>query len=426
MHAYLAANGTAGYDADNSDSSAWLVDVTLSEYNSQLTLHANVSSLLAASGGDGGGGGGSGTAVNVTVHELPLVEGTGLVVDCSSSGDGAVFGGGAGDLSAHASLDNSGVLTIATSDLTLHGKQTVMGRALVIRVGDAAACGNIGFNGERVVQEAWFGDACKGDNDTECVRGYMRVEQAKVADQVVTGMADTSETLFIVDVYRHGNATPTAMHNWHVHMEPVGQDPSDCGATGGHFDPFEVCEWTGTKCADPYPLLCTPDTPLACEVGDQSKKLSPIDIPPAHARRRVAYVDVQAPVFGPVSISDRSLVIHDKNLGAPRIACASLHDKQPPPVRTREVTATLVSAGAARGPVTVTFTQTGRVLRVSAGLTGVDDAQQLSYFAVHELPVAPDTGAGPNCDDLGAVLHQGLPVWCARMCVCVHVCAWCV
>lgn len=102
---------------------------------------------------------------------------------------------------------------------------------------------------------------------------------------------------------------------YHVHKIPVQDQlefPCTGDAVGGHYNPFNV-----DASASPSPTLGTPDQ---YEIGDLSGKYGLLA---EKSSVREIHNDSSLPLFGPVSIVGRSIVVH-KAYKAERWACASI------------------------------------------------------------------------------------------------------
>ena len=94
----------------------------------------------------------------------------------------------------------------------------------------------------------------------------------------------------------------------HIHAHPVTRD---CASAGGHFDPKGV-EIRG--------YACIPYQPETCYVGDLSGKFGDVDTSKSPAPVQDASINL----FGKDSIVGRSVVIHAKEAGPERVACANI------------------------------------------------------------------------------------------------------
>jgi len=139
----------------------------------------------------------------------------------------------AGDLSGkHGKLvpaaDTATPVTASYTDsqVMLYGKNSIVGRSVVIHSADAAAarlqCATIVEETTGAVTELMA--VFRGED----VRGYMLFRQAVTSDGTV------GDTVVFYDVQGLGGyAGPL---NWHIHDAPISS-PGDCASAGAHFDP---------------------------------------------------------------------------------------------------------------------------------------------------------------------------------------------
>ena len=96
----------------------------------------------------------------------------------------------------------------------------------------------------------------------------------------------------------------TSNHKYHLHRDPVS---TTCASAGPHLDPAKV-EVPG--------YTCDPTKPELCYLGDLSTTHGLLDL-----GKPQTYFDS---TFSVDEIIGHSMVVHDKNQGAPRIGCASI------------------------------------------------------------------------------------------------------
>ncbi|XP_023224241.1 uncharacterized protein LOC111625338 [Centruroides sculpturatus] len=124
------------------------------------------------------------------------------------------------------------------------------------------------------------------------VKGYIRFSQSYRMDPTVV-------TIDLKNLRGRGSG-------FHVHMFPVpyhiNQNDNLCGATGGHYNPFQIDPSTSPK-----PGLGTNDQ---YELGDLSGKYGLLDAGPIFDFYFNIHADFNLPLFGTYSIVGRSVVIH--------------------------------------------------------------------------------------------------------------------
>ena len=216
-----------------------------------------------------------------------------------------------GDLSGKHGKLNSTVqnATFVDDSVAVFGSRSVIGHALVIYLpGDSTACANIAFP----------------ENSTNAVTPFRNIQNMYLGNVwfrafVLAGMsADVDQTavfacLVTTSVNRNSNG-----HNWHVHVSPVGNG-TVCSAAGPHYDP------DGRSMVANYSTFCSPVNQSACEIGDLSGKSSPLDF--NNGTSKLFYHDTDLPVEESsegFAIVNRSVVVHEENRGAPRVACADI------------------------------------------------------------------------------------------------------
>lgn len=238
-----------------------------------------------------------------------------------------------GDLSGkYGSLTGKSQEKIQVNDfnLPLFGPVSVVGRALTVysSEGVAIACSNIeltqpmttafatfdfGIQGQFIFRQP-FND-CNGDT-------YVYIE---VSRPTSSGSSASSQSM-----------ERTIDHSWHIHANPVDSglehlSTTDCSPAGGHFNPYN------TSTSTIYSRDCTPFNVLRCELGDLSSKMFTIEIPPYRVKSngqepdigKFFGTDIDLPLCGPVSIVNRSVVVHVADFGPQRLACSTVIEFKP-------------------------------------------------------------------------------------------------
>ena len=112
------------------------------------------------------------------------------------------------------------------SQVMLYGKNSIVGRSVVIHSADASAarlqCATIVEETTGAITELMA--VFRGED----IRGYMLFRQAVTSDGTV------GDTVAFYDVQGLGGYTGPL--NWHIHDAPISS-PGDCASAGGHFDP---------------------------------------------------------------------------------------------------------------------------------------------------------------------------------------------
>ncbi|XP_067126579.1 uncharacterized protein [Centruroides vittatus] len=200
--------------------------------------------------------------------------------------------------------------------LSLFGVNSVVGRSLVIYYADGRplACANIELSGHRVITAfATF---------YQVIQGQIILRQNRDDLQ-----SDTS--VYIELSYPSGTAeTKTYNHPWHIHERHIQTgsafSTTVCDPAGPHYNPYNV------TVDGIYNCHCSGIAPSRCEMGDTSKKLGFLDIPPYAVKNnkqdiaRYFFTDPELTLAGPTSIVGRSLVIHAEDYGSPRIVCSNI------------------------------------------------------------------------------------------------------
>ncbi|XP_023676080.1 uncharacterized protein cusr [Paramormyrops kingsleyae] len=219
-----------------------------------------------------------------------------------------------GDLSGrHGSLDNISDVEQFFSDwnLPLFGTNSIVGRSVVIHQSNGARllCGTIGYPGEVMVLKSVFRNPVVG------TIYFTQLKSNKYTDV----------SIFMDLSYGNSSAPVSNGHNWHIHQWPISTETdsneSSCGSTGNHWNPFKI-----NISDSSYTTDCRPDNPFACEIGDLTGKNQPISITPVVGKFRTKYfvTDTTSWTVGADSMIGRSVVIHETEGNAARLACANI------------------------------------------------------------------------------------------------------
>ncbi|KAH9505161.1 hypothetical protein Btru_058858 [Bulinus truncatus] len=210
-----------------------------------------------------------------------------------------------GDISRFSTLQKATCLNLPLSGLT-----SISGRSLVLLSPSnvVIACAKIDtFLYSELDQQITAISKFTGD-----VIGNIYMYQTLFADG---SMSDTS---VLVDL-KNSMGSLSFQHNWHTHVNPVNGDDQAvsgrCDSTGPHFDPFKtMVNMTN------YGIECSKLNPLRCELGDQAMKLGTYDL----SSGKKLFTDVDLPLIGAYTVQGRSIVVHVKDKGAPRLTCADI------------------------------------------------------------------------------------------------------
>lgn len=243
-----------------------------------------------------------------------------------------------GDLSGkYGSLTGKATEKIQVNDfnLPLFGPTSIVGRAMTIYSADGVAigCSNVelttpmttafatfdfGIQGQFIFRQPM--NDCNGDT-------YVYIEVSKPTSSSSSSGSSSSSS--------HQQHERTLDHNWHIHQNAVdsGLDhlsTTDCSPAGSHFNPYN------TSTTSIYSRDCTPFNVLRCELGDLSSKMFTIEIPPYRVKGgqepdigKSFGTDIDLPLCGPVSIVNRSVVVHVQDFGSQRLACSTVIEFKP-------------------------------------------------------------------------------------------------
>lgn len=245
---------------------------------------------------------------NWHVHSYPAIWG-----DCgTTNGHYNPDSTKAGELAKNSGIEIGGgtneFLTNPKNGLTLFGRNSIIGRSIVMHMDDGAkVCANV-----------WTSDTLKrvraGFNGPD-IFGFIILQQP---------LYDPTAPTMVFASLRSSEAE-VGSHKWHVHASaPDGTDgelgsvdtdyAGRCASTGGHWDPKDA-----GVCSGGY------DASMQCEIGDLSGKHGLFDL--STDTKTFFFTDLNLPLTGENGVDERSITIHAV-AGAPRLACAALTTKK--------------------------------------------------------------------------------------------------
>ncbi|XP_065886494.1 uncharacterized protein [Dysidea avara] len=257
------------------------------------------------------------------------------------------------------------------SYLPLYGIHSIVGRSVVIHHGDGArwVCANI--------------DYLEPLDDVTIAYSPLR--------SVLTGniyfiqplVMNPTTTVFTRLSYLNGSVDSTG-HNWHVHENTIGST-GNCDDGGPHYNSRGISTNELT-----YEKYCNPSNQTSCEIGDLSGKSSQLDF--INGYSTLLYSDTELPLrvntLGE-SIVGRSVVVHAKDSGALRIACANISEYTP-----RTAIARFQEDGVS-GQIIFHQVSPFSPTTITVELTGL--SSRASGYHVHDFPVDETAPGSEKC-----------------------------
>ena len=272
--------------------------------------------------------------------------------------------------------DTASSYTFTDGFLSLYGIYSIIGRSIVIHYTNTSrlACANIGY------------PANTGDGQANIL--FTPFRNMFTGSIYFRQHTNNSTASVYTDLISVGSLVNSTGHNWHVHESPLDRDGNDCSIAGPHYNPRGVNASSST-----YSDLCNPRNQNNCEVGDLSGKGSPFSVMNRVIKQFYSDTDL------PFSIDGRSVVIHEANRGAPRIACANISRYFP-----LQAEAIFTSQDGIDGSIRFLQLSPFDQTRVDVNLTGL--RRMIGGYHVHQYPIGPaNLGMPERCNGTFAGGH---------------------
>ena len=251
--------------------------------------------------------------------------------------------------------------------LPLYGVYSIVGRSVVIRRKNYGrwVCANIQYHSNITVAYSPFRHVLFGD--IYFTEPYIPPNLTSVFTSLLYGLENSTG------------------HNWHVHENVTG-DIDNCDDGGPHYNPRGISTNEPTL----YAKYCNPSNQTGCEIGDLSGKSSQLDF--INGQATLLYSDTELPLrvntFGE-SVVGRSVVVHEKDGGGRRIACANILEYTP-----RTAIARFQEDGVS-GEIIFHQVSPFSPTTVTVELTGL--SSRASGYHVHDFPVDETVPGSEKC-----------------------------
>lgn len=302
-----------------------------------------------------------------------------------------------GDLSGKfgtLSASNNYVNKMTDPNMQLFGKNTIIGRSLVIHK-------------DLTNSPRWICTTIWAADDIPMITAYARFTYPIIGYIVLR--QPRNNPLAATQVYAELNyatsMSPTVDHNWHLHESPMDNDmlhqTSRCKSVGGYYNPYHV-----RKTGD-YSSMCNQGNQFRCELGDLSNKHGKLNIRTVSGdKQKYFFSDMQLPLSGPQSVVGKSIAITDANSGHGILSCADIMLRVNREARVSQWSS---AEGHSSPSGTISFVQDSinilsGITNIKIVLTGLDS---VAGYHIHEYPTSVDTPQSDVCQsvDVGGHLN---------------------